>query len=276
MRMTNSAASFQAAVEKCLEGEVGAPSYIDDVLIWGDTQEQHDQRICSVYKRLEDEGFRVQESKLILAKERISMLRTILNAINFGLEITPDPDRTKDFLNLPTPANLKKLQQFLGAANYFATYIPHFSSMAEPLFNLKLKHRNFEWTPDCESSFQKIKATVASPQVLVLYDPACPIHLTTDASTVGLGAMLSIEKEGKIRPVAFASKIMTDTERKYSTPEHGALAVVWACEKFDQYLFRCHFTSHFDQQSLNSLLTSSDGHELNFNSQKNFNSMVLG
>ena len=152
MRMTNSAASFQAAVEKCLEGEVGAPSYIDDVLIWGDTQEQHDQRICSVYKRLEDEGFRVQESKLILAKERISMLRTILNAINFGLEITPDPDRTKDFLNLPTPANLKKLQQFLGAANYFATYIPHFSSMAEPLFNLKLKHRNFEWTPDCESS----------------------------------------------------------------------------------------------------------------------------
>ncbi|MCP4341098.1 MAG: hypothetical protein GY799_19970, partial [Desulfobulbaceae bacterium] len=98
--------------------------------------------------------------------------------------------------------------------------------------------------------------TVASPQVLVPFDTTADVHLTTDASLFGLGAVLSIEIKGKLRPVSFASKIMTEAERKYSTPEQEALAAVWAMEKFNKYLFGQQFTLHSDQSSLQQLMKS--------------------
>ncbi|MCP3661425.1 MAG: hypothetical protein GY696_02850 [Gammaproteobacteria bacterium] len=90
---------------------------------------------------------------------------------------------------------------------------------------------------------------------MVPFDTSCQVHLTTDASLFGLGAMLSIEREGQMPPVSFANKIMTETER-YSTPEHDALACVWAVEKFHRFLSGRPFILHSDKKSLGSLMMS--------------------
>ncbi|MCP3662572.1 MAG: hypothetical protein GY696_08775, partial [Gammaproteobacteria bacterium] len=225
--MMDSAACFQRAIEQSLSGLEGMVSFIDDILIWGDTKEQHDERVRATFGRLERDGFHVTEPKLLLERQQIPMLGQLLTVTENGTEIIPDPKRHQDFFKIPPPSNLKKLQQFLGAANYFSAYIPHFSSIAEQLFRLKRKKCKFQWDDSCTKAFETIKDAIASPKVLVPFDPQCPAHLTTDASLVG--PVLSIKREGKLCLVAFASKLMTETERRYSTPEHEALACVGQC-----------------------------------------------
>ncbi|MCP3665911.1 MAG: RNA-directed DNA polymerase, partial [Gammaproteobacteria bacterium] len=195
MGMTDSGASFQSAVEKCLRGLDGVEPYIDDILIWGKTAAEHDDRVWAVFGRLNRDGFRVTEAKIHLARQQLSMLGQLLTVTDDGIEIIPDPERTEDILNIPPPTTLRKLQQFLGAANYFSSHIPHFATIAEPLFKLKRKKTNkFLWDDACNKAFETIKDAIASPKVLVPFDPSCQVHLTTDASLFGLGAVLSIER----------------------------------------------------------------------------------
>ncbi len=185
------------------------------------------------------------------------MLGQLLTVTEDGLEIVLDPSRTKDVLNIPPPTTLRKLQQFLSASNYFSTHISHFASIAEPPFQLKRKKSsNFLWDDSCTKAFEAIKDAISSPKVLAPFDPTCPIHLMTDASLVGLRAVLSIKRDDRLHPVSFDSKIMTETERRYSTPEHKALACVWAVEKFHQFIFGRPFIPHSNQQPLGSLMMS--------------------
>ncbi|MCP3663284.1 MAG: DDE-type integrase/transposase/recombinase, partial [Gammaproteobacteria bacterium] len=251
MGLSESGAVFQRASEKCLEGLDGVFPYFDDILVTGDT---HDERLLNVFGRLERDGFRVGEEKLSLSKRELSMLGHILRVTSSGLEITPDLERTATFLASKPPTGMKKLQEFLGMAGYYSNYIPHYSTIAEPLFRLKRKNsERLLWDDDCDKAFKSIKECVASPEVLVPYDPNCPLHIHTDASLTGLGAVLAIDRCGEMRPVAFASKCMTAAERNYSTPEQEALATVWALEKWNQFTFGHHFSLHTDQQSLLSL-----------------------
>ncbi|MCP4338301.1 MAG: hypothetical protein GY799_05300, partial [Desulfobulbaceae bacterium] len=172
------------------------------------------------------------------------------------MEITPDPERCQPILDIPRPKTIKELQWFLGMAGYFTSYIPHLATLTEPLLQLKRKRSEFIWTDQCTTACEAVKKKIASPPILVPFDTSAPVHLTTDASLVGLGAVLSIELDGKLRHVCFASKIMTEAERKYSTPEQEALAAVWAMEKFNKFLFGRHFTLHSDQSSLQQLMKS--------------------
>ncbi|MCP4344094.1 MAG: hypothetical protein GY795_01035, partial [Desulfobacterales bacterium] len=257
MGLSDSGAAFQKCVEEKLHGLDGVFPYIDDILIGGISFEQHKNQLLAVFKRLFENGFCVNEAKCIFGVESVSMLGQILKVTSSGLQISPDPDRCKPILEIPRPKTIKELQRFLGMANYFITYIPHLATITEPLLQLKRKRSQFIWNETCTSAVESIKHAVASPQVLVPFDSSAPVHLTTDASLVGLGAVLSIENaEGKLRPVCFASKIMTDAERNYSTPEQEALAAVWAMEKFNKYLFGQKFTLHSDQSSLQQLMKS--------------------
>ncbi|MCP3662860.1 MAG: hypothetical protein GY696_10245, partial [Gammaproteobacteria bacterium] len=105
------------------------------------------------------------------------------------------------------------------------------------------------------TGFDELKKRIASPEVLVPFNPNNPTFLTTDASDIGLGAVLSRDCDGTDRPIAFASKTLSSAERNYSTPERETLACVWAMEHFNYFLFGRKFTLRTDQSSLQTLLT---------------------
>ena len=199
MGMTDSAASFQKAIEHCLQGIDNVAPYIDDILVWGADQAEHDAALYKVVERLNRDGFRLSAKKCKLSRTQLTMPGQRLTVTESGLDMQPDPSRTTDLREAPAPRNLKEIHRFLGMATYFSPYIPHFATIAEPLFRLKRKGIKFEWTTECEAAFQEIKSKVTQPEVLVPYDPECPVHVQTDASCVGLGACLMIERAGKLR-----------------------------------------------------------------------------
>ena len=159
--------------------------------------------------------------------------------------------------DFPRPQNLKQTRSFLGLASYYLRFIPSFSKIATPLFALTKKDAPFEWTTSCEDAFERLKLLLTTAPVLAFPDFSCDFHLETDASGLGLGAVLSQEQaDGTIRPIAYASRTLQSYERNYAATEMEALGVVWAVRHFRQYLYahRCHV--HTDHEALKSLLNS--------------------
>ena len=182
------------------------------------------------------------------------MLGRIISSTPDGTTIKVDPHRADSIQSIREPANISEVRSFLGLCQFFACSISSYAEASEPLHRLTRKNVPFVWDESCQKSFDILKAKISSPEVLVPFNPNLPTFLTTDASDVGIGAMLSQLQNGKDRPIAFASKTLSVAERNYSTPEREALACVWAAEHFEKYLLGRHFTLRTDQHSLKTLL----------------------
>jgi len=136
-------------------------------------------------------------------------------------------------------------------------FVSRFASMAEPLRRLLKSDVVWSWTPECQRAFDEIKQAVANPPILAHFDVLAETIVACDASGTALGACLSqLSTDGQERPVAFASRALTPAERKYSASEREALACIWACEKWNFYLYGRKFTLVTDHQALKTLLTA--------------------
>jgi hypothetical protein len=135
--------------------------------------------------------------------------------------------------------------------NYYAKFIPHLARKLSPLYELIRKNAVFEWTKECEQAFLEAKKEIASEKWLVHYDPKVMVKLICDASDVGIGAvLLHTYADGKEKPIAFGSRILSSCEKRYSTVQKEALAVYWGVRKFAQYLMGRKFILMSDQRSL--------------------------
>ena len=161
----------------------------------------------------------------------------------------PDPDKVSALHNMAPPSSTHELQTFLGLATYMGPFIPSLSSLTAPLRELVKKGNTFEWTPSHQKAFETIKTKISEKTTLAYYDPAKKVVLQVDASMKGLGATLI--QEGK--PIAFASKALTDTESRYANIERELLAVVYGCERFHTYLYGQHFVAETDHKPLESI-----------------------
>ncbi|MCP4341268.1 MAG: hypothetical protein GY799_20885, partial [Desulfobulbaceae bacterium] len=255
MGMIDSGAVFCRAVEQTLRGLNGVDSYVDDILIYGKSKEEHDENLLSICSALEKAGFRLNKKKVLICKTTLPMLGSILHAKGrAGLEITIDPKKTEAISKFPVPTSVTGIKSFLGACQ--RTHISSFAHVAEPLTHLTRKGVPFEWTEDCQSAFEVLKAKIVNAIELTPFDPTFLILLRTDASDYGLGAELLLIKDGKECPVTFAARTLSSAERNYSTPEKEALAAVWAIDKqFSKYLLGHHFIIESDQSSLTVLLS---------------------
>ncbi|MCP4337402.1 MAG: DDE-type integrase/transposase/recombinase [Desulfobulbaceae bacterium] len=255
MGMIDSGAVFCRAVEQTLRGLNGVDSYIDDILIYGKSKEEHDSNLLAICSALEKAGFRLNKKKILICKTTLPMLGSILHAKGrAGLEISIDPKKTEAISKFPVPTSVTGIKSFLGACQ--RTHVSSFAHVAEPLTHLTRKGIPFEWTQDCQSAFKVLKAKIVNAIELTLFDPTFPILLRTDASDYGLGAELLLIKDGKECPVTFAARTLSSAERNYSTPEKEALAAVWAIDKqFSKYLLGHHFIIESDQSSLTVLLS---------------------
>ena len=171
---------------------------------------------------------------------------------------TPDPSKTSCVKNFPVPKNIKEVQSFLGFANYYRKFIPNFAKIAAPINSLLRTENYFKWTNVQQDAFEQLKQAITTPPVLIYPDFSKPFLLTTDASNEALGAVLSQGKVGSDKPIAYASRALSKTEKRYSTIEREALAVVWAVNNFRSYLLGRVFTVYTDHQPLKGVFHVKD------------------
>ena len=162
--------------------------------------------------------------------------------------VSPDPDKVKAIHNMSPPKSASEVRSFLGMATYCAKFIPSISDISYPLRNLTKKNAKFHWSQEHQESFDKIKEMLTSETTMAYFDPSKETELTTDASPVGLSAILSQRTPGSedSKIVAYASRSLSDVETRYSQTKKEALATVWAIERLHLYLYGKKFTFHTD------------------------------
>ena len=129
---------------------------------------------------------------------------------------------------MSAPTSRQELQTFLGLVNYMGPFIPNLNTLTAPLWELQTESHQFDWNPAHQEAYNKIKDSMSSEVTLTYFDPKKEITLQVDATLKGLGAILSQDN----KPVAFASKALTDVETRYANIEREVLAVLYGCEKF--------------------------------------------
>ena len=139
----------------------------------------------------------------------------------------------------PQPENVQDVRKLLGMSSYYRRFTPNFAKVAQPLHRLTAKGVPFDWTAECEAAFLTLKTRLVTPPVLAYPCFSKDFTLETDASIQGLGAVLSqIQEDGKVHPVAYASRALNPSEKNYSVTELETLAVMWAITHFHTYLYK--------------------------------------
>lgn len=157
---------------------------------------------------------------------------------------------------MPAPQSLTELRRFMGMVNQLGKFSSRIAELGQPLCELMSSKRTWVWGPAQEQAFAQVKEELVKPTILALYDPKAKTTISADASSFGLRAVLLQEKEGSWKPVAYASRSMSDTERRYAQIEKEALAVTWSCEKFSDYVLGCTFSIETDHKPLVPLLNT--------------------
>ena len=252
--LCNAPATFQRLMELVLTGltQKSCMVYIDDILVFRKTFEEHLIHLRQVFDRLRRVGLRLKPKKCSFVRDRVEYLGHVVS--ENGVEV--DPVKTRAVHNFPQPHDLKSLRSFLGLASYYRRYVPNFSKVAGPLHILTRKETPFDWSPSCQEAFDQLKQLLTKALVLAFPNFAKDFRLETDASGAGLGAVLSQELEGKIRPVAYASRTLQPHERNYGATELEGLGVVWTVKHFRPYLYGHHCDVFTDHVALKSLLST--------------------
>ena len=224
-------------------------NYADDVLVYSDSVEQHEEHLREVFRRLQHAGFTVNKSKITLGSPQIKFLGHRLS--DRGIAV--DPGYVAAVENFPRPRNVKQVRRFLGLGGFYAKFIPRFAEIVTPLNELKKKGVRFSWGEDQEKAFVGIKSLLCQAPTLRLPDFNRRFVLQSDASDVAISAILNQEEEGHLAPIAYSSRKLSSLEKRYSIYEREALAVVYGCEKFRCFLEHKEFVVHTDSEALSWL-----------------------
>jgi len=207
--------------------------YLDDILIFSRTFEEHCQRLAQVFTRLERQTLRLKASKCHLLQPKVAFLGHVISEA--GIEC--DPEKTASISSWPRPKTLKDVRTFCGLASYYQAFVPGFAKIAQPLHSLTQKNAAFLWTDACEQAFQELKARLTEPPVLVTPNDEGQYVLDTDASDFVLGAVLQqYQPDGTLRVIAYGSRALTAPERRYCITRKELLGVVFGLKKYRQHL----------------------------------------
>ena len=244
---------FQRRMSQLLDGLEGVVCQMDDILVYAATQEEHDKRLYAVLQRLESAGLTLNTQKCEFAKQEVKFLGQIID----GNGVRADPDKVAAVTGMPAPTNVSEVRRFMGLVNHLGKYIPHLADKSRPIRELLNKNSAWSWGPQQGQAFSDIKRDLTTPPGLALYDATADTKVSADASSYGLGAVLLQRKDtADWRPIAYASRALSDTERRYAQVEKEALATTWACEQFRDFLIGLTFQVDTDHKALLALLGS--------------------
>ena len=243
---TNAPATFQRLMHDCL-GELNMNwciVYLDDIIIFSDTKEEHLKRLEAVFQKLCAAGLKLKPSKCFFFREEIEYLGTVVS----GKGISTNPKKIEAVSKWPTPKTVYDVRSFLGFVGYYRRFIKNFSRITKPIREVmtglenqskrSAKKTYIEWSDAADVAFEHLKAMCVSTPILAYPDYQLPFTLHTDSSTDGLGAVLYQKQDGKLRVIAYASRSVSKAESNYPAHKLEFLALKWAvCEKFHEYLY---------------------------------------
>jgi len=233
--LTNAPAVFQAMINDILREFLDKFVYVyfDDILIYSPDLSSHRQHVTQVLQRLLDNQLYVKAEKSEFHVQTVSFLGFIVSP---G-KVEMDPAKVSAVAEWPTPDSRKKLQQFLGFANFYRRFIRGFSSIAAPLHALTSSRVRYVWSPEAAKAFEELKRRFTSTPILTLPDSQRQFVVEVDASNTGVGAVLSQRSlDGKMHPCAFLSRRLSPAEQNYDVGNRELLAVKVALEEWRHWL----------------------------------------
>lgn len=266
--ITGAPATFQRLMEKAV-GDMNLLEvlvYLDDLKVFGRTLEEREERLLKVLHRLKEAGLKISLDKCQFGQSKVKYVGHIVSAEG----VATDPAKIKTVLTWPQPTNLKTLRSFLGFCGYYRRFIVNYSAIVRPLTDLTQgyapkQHRTKtecnskkvylkdsepfgqRWTPACTAAFHQVINCLTNAPVLAFADPNKSYILHVDASLTGLGAVLYQEYAEGLRPVAFASRKLSASEKNYPIHQLEFLSLKWAVvNKFHDYLYGARFTVRTD------------------------------
>ncbi len=246
-------------------------AFLDDLIIFSDTLEQHEDRLMKVLQRISAFGLKLAPSKCKFFQTSVKYLGHVISAQG----IHPDPDKISAIKEWPIPKTVRDLRGFLGFAGYYRRFVEGYSRIVKPLNALlqgefstrqsssshrvkgKAQSLSGKWDDECQIAFDAIIQKLITAPVLGFADWKLPYILHTDASVNGLGAALYQVQDGKTRVIAYASRGLSKSEKNYPVHKLEYLALKWAvCEKFHDFLYGTKFTVLTDNNPLVYVLTT--------------------
>lgn len=255
--LTNAPATFQALINDVLRErlDVTVIAYLDDILIYSENEENHEEHVHWVLRRLQEAKLRVRPEKCEFHTKRVKFLGFIIQPGT----IEQDPEKIKVVAEWPTPENLKDVQSFMGFCNFNRRFIRDFSGLSLPLTRLTRKEQAFLWSKIEEAAFQALKEACISAPVLIMFQSGKPMRMETDASDLALGACITQEKDGKWHPVAYYSRKFSATEERYDVYDKELMAIVDAIQHWRIYCESCSdLAIYTDHKNLVTFTTTKD------------------
>lgn len=255
--LCNAPATYQRAMNELLSDLIGICClvYIDDVLIYGSTWEEHLRAVTLVTDRLREAGFLLQAKKCRVAVKEVEFLGHIVSRDG----IHPDPAKIAKLKDFPVPRDVKSLRAFLGLAGYYRRFIKDFATTSSPLTELLKLDHPWKWGIDESRSFAKLQKSLWSEVTCAHPDFSLPFIVDCDASETGMGAVLAQKYPEGERPLAFISRKFTSAEQKWHIREKEALSIVYALEKFRRFLLGTNFLVRTDHESLTWFMEAKSG-----------------
>ena len=242
---------FQNLIWQVLKDCPGTHNLHDDILVVGKDEREHDRNLEKTLQKLEECGLTLNYDKCLIGVNSMSYMGEILSSD--GLQLSKE--RVKAIAEAPDPKNQFEVRSFLGSVQFCAKFIPQFATISAPLWDLTSKNAKWKWGSKEAAAFSQIKHLLTCAPVMAYYNQNAKTRITTDASPVGLGAIIEQEQpDGHFRPVYYASRKLSKTEQRYSQFEREALAVKWACEKFFLFLYGTEFEIRTDHKPLITVL----------------------
>ena len=254
--LCNAPATFERLMEKVLHGLLSTKClvYLDDVIIFGKSFDEMLENLNLVFLRLKEANLKINPKKCVFFRKNVKYLGHVISEEG----IKTDPEKIVAVKDWPVPHTKKQLRSFLGFCSYYRKFVKGFSSLAKPLYTLTENQVKFVWGIECQNAFEKLKLMLSSSPILSFPKGEGEFILDTDASNIGIGAVLSQRQFGNERVIAYFSKVLSKAERNYCVTRRELLAIIDSLNFFRHYLLGRKFMIRTDHVSLKWLMSFKD------------------
>ncbi|KAI1686157.1 reverse transcriptase [Pyrenophora tritici-repentis] len=253
--LTNAPATFQELINNVLRAhlDIFVIAYLDDILVYSETLEDHVEHVKTVLRALEQFNLRLKPEKCEFHKTKVNFLGYVVGAD--GVQMSEEKIQViKDW---PTPTTVVQIQSFLGFLNFNRQFIKDFSDIAIPLTKLTRKDVPFKWSKEAENAFQTLKKASIEPPCFRIFQAGHPLRFETDASDLALGGCASQLHEGKWHPIAYYSRKFSGPEERYDVHDKELLAIVACLQHWRVYAESCsELTIYTDHKNLVNFTTT--------------------
>ena len=243
-------AYFQTLINKVLDNIDFAMGYLDDIIIFSRSEEEHLDHLEQVFQRLKEAGLKLSLEKCSFFKKHIQYLGHLLSEEG----IQPLPEKLESISKMPTPKNQKEVKQFLGLIGYYRKFVPRFADISRVLNKLTRKDEEFKWTPECDKCFNMLKDYLQEAPILRYPDPEARYVLYTHASKYAYAGVLTQTVDGTDHPIAYVSGLFRGSQLNWAALTKEAYAIYMSVKKLSFYLDSARITVRSDHLPLKKFL----------------------